>query len=257
MKKIAIAAIAAVAATSGLWAVQGTVTTANDSKKGDIKWQTRSKTYLLTMKKGKTDVTAEYPLDEVVSLDIPVPQGYEKAVEMVTRGNGTAAIQPLQKIIQEYRMLVWDKPAGRYLVEAYLSTGQAQKAYDTAQGIINEDKSAAWSGDLAPAYWQALLKLGKMPQLENCLKKAASSGDRASSANALVMRGDMLLAAGNDSQDAYRQALTDAYLRVALMYNDEPCKEARRAAMDKAAFCFDKLGMAARAEGMRTQAKML
>lgn len=257
MKKLAIATIAVVLAASEVWAIHGTITTANDSKKGEIKWQPRSKSYLLMYKKGKTDVSAEYPIGDVVTLDIPVPPGYEKAVEMVERGNGNAAIAPLTKIVQEYKMLSWDKPAGRYLVEAYIAAGQAQKAYDTAMGIIGEDKAAAWSGDLAPAYWQALLKLGKIPQLENCLKKAASSGDRASSANALVMRGDMLIAAGGDSQDVYRQALTDAYLRVALMYNDEPCKEARKTAMNKAAFCFEKLGMAARAEGMRTQAKAL
>ncbi|MBP5791060.1 MAG: hypothetical protein J6W80_02235 [Kiritimatiellae bacterium] len=257
MNKLAIATIVAMMASTQVWAIQGTISTANDTKKGEIKWQARTKSYLLTMKKGKTDVSAEYPIDTVTALDIPVPPGYEKAVEMVQSGNGKAAIAPLTKIVQDYKMLVWDKPAGRYLVEAYIAAGQAQKAYDTATGIIAEDKSAAWTGDLAPAYWQALLQLGKMPQLENCLRKAASSGDRASSAYALVMRGDMLLAAGGDSQDVYRQALTDAYLRVALMYNDEPCRDARRMAMNKAAQCFEKIGMAARAEGMRTQAKAL
>ena len=92
---------------------------------------------------------------------------------------------------------------------------------------------------------------------ENCLKKAAATGDRASSASALVMRGDVIVANGADSPESYRQALTDSYLRVALMYTDEPCREARATAMRKAATCFDKLGMAARAEAMRTQAGTL
>ena len=109
--------------------------------------------------------------------------------------------------------------------------------------------------ELAPAYWQALLKLGKSQQLENCLRKASSSADRVTSAEALKMRGDMILAAGGDTPETYRQALTDAYLRVALLYIDEPCKEVRAAAMLKAGFCFDKIGMAARAES--TQAKTL
>jgi len=256
MNKIAAAAVVVLAASS-VWAVPGTIRTSTDQKSGDIKWQRSSKSYVLTYKKNKTNVSAEYPLADVVKLDIDKPATYDKLVEMVSKGQGAGAIAGLSAIVTEYRMLQWDKAAGRYLVEAYLSANNAQKAYETASGIIGDDKSAAWSGDLAPAYWQSLLKLGKNTQLENCLRKAASSGDRGSSAEALVMRGDMILAAGGDSPDAYRQALIDAYLRVALMYTDEPCKAARASAMQKAAACFDKLGMAARAEGMRAQARTL
>ena len=154
-------------------------------------------------------------------------------------------------------MLSWDKPAGRYLVEAYLAANNPQKAFDTAQGIIKGDSDAAWTGDLAPAYWQTLLKLGQNQRLENCLRKATSSGDRPTSAEALLMRGDMILAAGGDLPDTYRKALVDAYLRVALMYPDENCKAVRADAMQKAAGCFDKIGMASRAEQMRSQAKAL
>ena len=71
------------------------------------------------------------------------------------------------------------------------------------------------------------------------------------------MRGDMILAAGGDLPDTYRKALIDAYLRVALMYPDEDCKAVRASAMLKAATCFDKIGMASRAEQMRGQAKAL
>ena len=71
------------------------------------------------------------------------------------------------------------------------------------------------------------------------------------------MRGDMILAAGPEGPDTYRKALTDSYLRVVLMYTDAPCKAARASAMLRAATCFDKLGMAARAENLRTQANNL
>ncbi len=256
MNKLAMAALVALGASSA-WAVNGSIKGEKGSWTGDIKWQSRAKSYLISFKKGNTEVSAECPLDKVERIDIDKPAGYDKAVELVTRGQGASAIGSLSKIVQEYKMLVWDKPAGRYLVEAYLAAGNAQKAYETASGIVSEDKSAAWSGELAPAYWQALLKLNKTTQLENCLKKAAASGDRASSAAALVMRGDVILANGGDTPESHRQALTDAYLRVALMYNDEPCKEARASAMRKAAQSFDKLGMAARAEAMRTQANTL
>ena len=256
MKRLMILCLAA-AATSPLWATQGTIRTTTDSKKGDIKWQGRSKSYSVSFKKGNTMVSAEYPLDDVTALDIDKPAGYDKAVENVQRGNGAAAIGPLTKIVQEYKMLQWDKPAGRYLVEAYLAANNAQKACEIAESIIREDKSAEWQGDLAPAYWQALLKLGKNQKLEALVKKAAISGDRAASASALVMRGDIILATEGDSQDSYKKALTDAYLRVMLMYADEPCREARLQAMQKAAGCFDKLGQASRAEQIRSQARKI
>ncbi len=257
MNKLGMAAIVALAASSVL-AVPGTIKTATGEQSGDIKWQRGSKKYILTFKAaGKHSGSAEYPLADVERLDVEKPANFDKLVDMVSRGQGAAAIAPLSAIVKEYRMLQWDKPAGRWLVEAYLAANNAQKAYDTARDIINDDNEAAWSGDLAPAYWQALLKLGKYTQLENCLRKAASSGDRAASAEALVMRGDVILANGGDAPDVCRQALVDAYLRVALMYTDEPCRAARALAMQKAAACFDKLNMAARAEGMRTQAKNL
>jgi len=255
-KTLAITAIAALAAAE-LMAIQGTVYTETDSKQGDIKWQPRTKSYAVSFKKGPTVVSAEYPLADVVRLDIPKPAALAKAVEMVDGGQGAAAAPALAKIVADYRMLTWDKVAGRYLAHAYLAAGQADKAYAVCNAIIGEDKSAAWSGDLAAAYWQTLLKLGKDSQLESVLKKAASSGDRAASAAALVMRGDMIVAAGNDAPDSLRTALRDGYLRVALMYNDPACSRERAEAMMKAAQCFEKLGQVARAEHLRTQAKKL
>ena len=256
MNNLVAAAMVALAASS-TWAIQGTIKCEKGQWSGDITWMASKKTYLVAYKKGKTDVSAECPLADVESLEIPKPAGFDKAVEMVRRGQGSAAIGTLAKIVNDYKMLSWDKPAGRYLVEAYLAANNPQKAFDTAQGIIKGDSDAAWTGDLAPAYWQTLLKLGQNQRLENCLRKATSSGDRPTSAEALLMRGDMILAAGGDLPDTYRKALVDAYLRVALMYPDENCKAVRADAMQKAAGCFDKIGMASRAEQMRSQAKAL
>ena len=255
MNKIMTAALAALVAYP-LLAVQGTIRTETDRKTGEIKWRSRDKTYVMSIKKGQTLVDMEYKLSDVVGLDVEKPAGFDKAVEMVQKGQGASAIGTLAKIVEEYKMFVWDKPAGRWLVEAYLAADNAQKALDVATSIISEDKDAAWQGDLAPAYWQVLLRLGKSQQLEKCISKAASSGDRVSSAQALLMRGDILVA-GGDSRDLLRQALSDAYLRVALMYRDEPCREVRAQAMMKAAACFDKLGDATRAENLRSQAKSI
>jgi tetratricopeptide (TPR) repeat protein len=249
-------ALAAMAAAN-LWAVQGTLTTDTETLAGDIKWQPRSKKYIVSVKKGSTMVDMERPLADVKSLDIPKPAGFDKAVEQVEGGNGAAAVALLSKVVADYRMLKWDKPAGRYLALAYLSANQAQKAYDACMRIIQEDKTAAYSGDLAAAFWQSLLKLGKNEQLEGLVNKAISSGDRRASAAALVMRGDIVVAGCNDAPDGLRKALTDGYLRVALMYGDAECVRERSEALLKAATCFDKLGQAARAEKLRAQAKSL
>ena len=256
MNKLTIMSLAALAAAE-VFAVQGTLNTETESLTGDIKWRARDKQYVVSVKKGQTMVDMERKKDDVVSLDIPKPQGFDKAVQMVESGSGAAAIAILQKIVDEYVMLQWDKPAGRYLAMAQLAAGHAQKAYDICTKIIASDKEAAYSGDLAAAYWQSLLKLGKNDQLESLLKKAATSGDRTASAAALVMRGDIIVAKSNDAPDALKDALRDGYLRVVLMYQDEACKRERGEAMLKAAQCFDKLGQSARAEALRAQAKAL
>ena len=253
---VALAFLAAAAAAMPAAAVQGSISTKADTKSGEIKWQSRSKSYVLSYKKGNTDVSAEFPLADVEGLDIKKPAGFDKAVELVEKGQGAAAIATLQKIVSDYKMLVWDKPAGRYLALAYIAAGQLQKAYDTCTAIIAEDKKAAYTGDLAYAYWQTLLRLGKKDVLESSLKKAVSSGDRAASAAAQLMRGDIIMA-GGDGNEVVKQALRDGYLRVVLMYREPECAAVRADAMLKAAACFEKIGQASRGERLRAQAKAL
>lgn len=240
-------------AAASAFAIQGSVSTETETVSGDIKWHGRDKKYVI--EKGK--ITKEFKLAEVTALDIPKPAGYDKAVSAVEGGQGSSAISILTKIVADYRMLQWDKPAGRYLAMAHLAAGNAQKAYDVCSPIVAEDKSAGWSGDLAPAYWQSLLKLGKREQLEGLLKKAAASGDRQSSAAALVMRGDIIVQGSNDAGEEIKKALREGYMRVVLMYQDPECRRERGEALLKAAACFDKLGQAARAEQLRAQAKMI
>ena len=251
MKKL-ITGFAMMAAASA-FAIQGSVSTGAETFAGEVKWHARDKKYVI--EKGK--ITKEFKLADVTSLDIPKPAGYDKAVQAVENGQGASAVGTLTKIVADYRMLQWDKPAGRYLAFAHLAAGNAQKAYDVCSPIVAEDKTAGYSGDLAAAYWQALLKLGKRDELEKLLKKAASSGDRQASAAALVMRGDIIVAASHDAPEELKRALRDGYMRVALMYQDAECVRERQEALRKAAGCFDKMGQAARAENLRAQAKMM
>ena len=252
MKKLMVA-VTVVAAAAELFAIQGSVSTPTETVSGDVKWHARDKKYVI--EKGK--ITKEFPLDGITDPNIPKPAGLDKAIQQVEAGQGASAIATLVKIVADYRMLTWDKPAGRALAQAYIAAGDAKKALDACQQIISDDKAAAYTGDLAPAYWQALLKLGKTEQLETQLKKAAASGDRVSAAAALVMRGDIILAGTADQPETLRKALTDGYMRVVLMYPDADCVRERREATLKAAGCFDKLGQAARAEKLRAQAKAM
>lgn len=256
MRTVIIFGLAALAAAP-LAAIQGTLHTETGDLTGDIKWQPRSKSYLIISKKKGTEVSSERAYADITGMDIPPPPGFAKAAEQVEKGQGANAVAALSKIVTDYRMLHWDKVAGRYLAFAYLDAGQPQKAYEACNSIISEDRTAAYRGDLAAAYWQALLKLGKNDQLENALKKAVSSGDRAASAAALVMRGDIIRTQGKNSPDSLKSALADAYLRVALMYNQQSCARECTEAMTKAAECFDKLGQASRAEKLRAQAKAI
>ena len=256
MKKLLTMTVAALAAAE-LFAVQGTLMTESETLKGDIRWQGGKKIYTVSIVKNKRTIDMERKLSEVTGLDIPVPQGYEKAVKAVEEGQGAAAVPVLQKIVADYRMLQWDKPAARYLVQALVDAGKAKDALRVSEGIIAEDKEAAYRGELASSYWRALLKTGDYDKLEACLKKAAACQDRRASAAALVMRGDIIVAGSNDVHERLKDALRDGYLRVYLMYTDPACAGERREAMLKAAECFAKIGQMSRAENLRTQARSL
>lgn len=251
MKKLMV--VVAAMAAANAFAIQGSVSTETETFAGDVKWHARDKKYVI--EKGK--ISKEFKLADVTGLNIPKPAAYDKAVSQIEAGQGAAAIPALTKIVADYRMLQWDKPAGRYLALAHLAAGNAQKAYEACQPIIGEDKAAAYRGELAAAYWQALLKLGKFDQLENLLKKASAAGDRQASAAALVMRGDIIVSSASDNLDKLKDALRDGYLRVVLMYPDPECKRERSEACVKAAGVFDKLGQSARAEKLRAQAKQI
>jgi len=248
----AASAIAAVAAPAG---ITGTITTeAGDTNKGVIRWSARDKAYVIT----KGGVELQVKATDVAEIDIAKPAGWDQLVAQVEKGQGAAAVAPLTKIVKEYAHLEWDRAAARYLVEAHLAAGSPDKALAAAKEVIDGEKSAAYKGELAPAYWAALLALNRTSTLEETLAKAAASGDRYSSGAALNMRGDMLFKAGGESADAAKKALSDGYLRVALLYTDASvAPRLRPEALYKAAKCFEKLGQSGRADAFRTELKKL
>ncbi len=253
MSKLTVLLMAGVACVAVLGDVPGAITTeSGETHKGNIRWSTREKAYIVT----KGNVELQVKETDVAALDIDEPAGFSAAVQQVEKGQGAAAIPALQKIANEFKHLQWDKPAGRYLAEAYIAAGKAEDALKTCQGIISGEPSAAYKGELAPAYWNALLALKKTSALEAALAKAAKSGDRFSSGAALILRGDIIMTGGNESNDAAKKALTDGYLRVVYLYRDaEVAAKLQPEALYKAARCFEKLGQSGRADSMRSDLK--
>ena len=252
---IFFAAMAVVAASAAPAAagITGTITTeSGDTNKGVIRWSARDKAYVITT----GGIELQVKTSDVAEIDIAKPTGWDQIVAQVEKGNGAAAIVPLTKIVKEYAHLEWDRAAARYLAEAYLAAGNAEKALAAANEVIDGEKSAAYKGELAPAYWSALLALNRISKLEDVLAKAAASGDRFSSGAALNMRGDILYKAGGETEDAARKALSEGYLRVALLYTDASvASRLRPEALYKAAKCFEKLRMNTRADAFRTELK--
>lgn len=256
MRSMMVAAFVAAVAAAALGDVTGTITTEGGSvHKGALRWSSRDKAYAVTSKDG---IEIQVKPGDVAELVVDPPANYEAAVAQVHAGQGAAAIPALQKIVKQYAHLQWDKTAGRSLAEAYISTGKAEDGLRICEGIIRDDATAAYKGDLAPAYWAALLALDKRSRLEGSLAKAAKSGDRFSAGAALIKRGDIALKDGKDSAEANRKALTDGYLRVVLLYRDEEfAAKLQPEALYKAAQCFEKLNMSGRADSMRGTLKQL
>lgn len=252
MKTTVIAMLVAAFAAGAMAQVAGTIITPEGRKiEGTIRWNPRDKAYAI-IQKGGGNIELSMTKDKVRDLNIPQPKELAGAIEAVTRGNGAAAIDPLKKVVKNYQMLKWDVVATRYLAQAYLLDGNADKALSVCESVIKEDPEAAYLGEVAPVYWEALIKKDRVSKVEGLLTKAIQSGDRTASAFAQIRRGDLILAAG-ETPDNAKKALRDGYLRVVTLYRG--IRDAQPEALYKAAKCFDKLGQANRADAMRSTLK--
>ena len=256
MRTHIIIALCAVAALTSSGAAKGVLTLENgEEHKGVIGWSAREKAYV--MKVGK--IEQQFKETDVAKIDIEKPAAIDAAVAQVASGQGAAAIPALQKIVSDYAHLQWDKVAGRYLAEAYVAAEKPSDALKVCEDIIKGDPTAAYRGDLAPAYWSALLSLNRRSPLEKNLEKAAKCEDRFARGAALIMRGDIAMKDGNESADACKKALSDGYLRVVFLYKDDPeiAEKLQPEALYKAAHCFEKLSQSGRADFMRTELKRM
>ncbi|MEI7898793.1 MAG: hypothetical protein WCK89_00955 [bacterium] len=242
-------AVTILAAGAAAAQIAGVITTLEGKTvSGSIRWKIKEKAYAVTANNVELDVA----LANVKELQVPKPKELDAAIASVAQGNVEAAIPTLEKISGDYLMLQWGKIATRQLAEAYVKIGQADKAIRVCERNIASNPEDAYLGEMAPAYWQALLKADRASKVDELLAKAIKSGDRGASAAALTMRGDIVLATG-ETGDIAKKALRDGYLRVVTLYKSE--KAAQPEALYKAAKCFEKIGQASRADQMRTTLK--
>lgn len=247
----AVALAVALFTASAMAQIAGVITTTEGRKiEGAIKWKVREKTYAITAKGGNVEL--ELAPASIGDLQIPRPKELDAAIASVQQGNAAAAVPVLEKIANDYLMLQWDTVATRLLAEAHIKAGSPDKALRVCEKVIAANPEAAYLGEMAPAYWMALLKSDRVSKLEELLAKAVKSGNRESSAFALIMRGDVILASG-DTNEIVKKALRDGFLRVVTLYKSE--KAAQPEALYKAAKCFEKIGQSTRAEQMRATLK--
>ena len=252
---IGVAALALTLFTAGAAMAQiagSIITTDNKPIEGTFKWKVREKVFAITVKGGANNVELELAPANIKEMQIPRPKELDAAVASVQQGNAAAAIPLLEKIAADYLMLQWDTVATRMLADAYVKANEPEKAIQVCEKVVAANPEAAYLGEMAPAYWQALLKANRTSKLEDLMAKAIKSGDRAASAFALNMRGDLILASGETNEIA-KKALRDGFLRVVTLYKSE--KAAQPEALYKAAKCFEKLGQSSRADQMRTTLK--
>ena len=244
-------AVLAVVMLAGTAAAQirGTIkTTDGKTVSGQIRWLNSQKKYIVMSTRPGTQATIEVQLtaDQVADIQVPQPRELGPAIQAVRSGSNIAgAIPVLEKIIIDHTMLQRDEPAARVLAEAQLAVGKPDAAIKACERVIAIRPEAAYKGDMAVVYWQALLKANRSAKLEALLKDAIAKGGREASASALIMRGDMLM----ESKQP-RDALKDGYLRVVILY--ENVRSVQPEALYKAAKAFEAIHQNPNAEKMRS-----
>lgn len=228
--------------------INGTIlTTDNKTVQGQIRWMAAAKKYVILATRPGSATTIELELQpsQVARITVPQPKELGPAVQAVRAGSVVAAIPVLEKIIRDYAMLQWDEVAARALAEAQMANNNPAGAVKACEVVIANNPEAAYMGEMAIVYWQALLKSDRSAKLSGLLDEAIKKGGREASASALILRGDMLM-----DKKQPRDALKDGYLRVVVLY--ENVRAAQPEALFKAAKAFDALQQNPNAEKMRT-----
>lgn len=221
--------------------VPGRIYMKNDPrpKEGKIRAMPGFNKYVIT----QGQVTMEIEGMKVERVEVAAPASLSAAVRQ-SQTQPAAAIPALKKIVEDYAWLNWDMVAARYLLDAYMKSGQAGEAVKTGQQILASNRDALNSADFLTAYVDAMVADNKAAGVERILSDAIQKGGRDVAAVAYVKRGNILKKKGNP-----KEALVEGYLRATEMFQEQ--KDAQPEALYQAALCFEELGMGSQAERMR------
>jgi len=239
---IVIAGLLLIALAMASPATQGTIIKAIDGQplSGDIRWRAASKQYVITA----DGVSMTLSPAQVKEVRVSKPDDFDQAVAALQNRKYNEALPTFEKIMEEYKMLQWDVPATGHAAAAYLALGNAPKAIALCEMLIRINPPAAYEGDLAAVYWQALINAGREQTLRQILDKSVEEGPRELAALAQIRRGDIDMKNGS-----FKEALVDGYLRTIVLFDG--VKKYVPEALYKAAKCFEQLNETSNAEKMR------
>jgi len=173
-------------------------------------------------------------LAQVERMDIDKPADFDRAKGMVEGGQLDSALPILQKMVEDYKMMIWDNRARELLARAYFNKQDYKKAGDALEELFKNARPDEITTTLRRFYWDTLLLI---PERQSTLKKdielTITTGTRPLAAAAQVMRGQL---AKNQGQK--EEALLN-FLRAAILYED--VTEVNPEALFKAAEMLDEI----------------
>lgn len=226
-KAIILAVAAGILAGSGTasWAVDKLKKITGEELSGiRIKWFETRQEYQI---EGADGSIIPVPADEVDSLDIAKPEGFDKAVKAMEARQYDVAIPILDDVATRYKRLNWDGEARELLAKAYFAKGDFKTAADKMGELIENTPKNQITDQQYGTYWTALMGAQRMAILKKTLNEAIAGESKSLAALAVVKRGDLAKAEGR------REDAVLDYLRSVILYED--AREVHPEALAKAA----------------------
>jgi len=162
------------------------------------------------------------------------PEAYDAAVRMIQSREWDRAVDALQKIVRDYRLLQWDNRAKALLARVYAEKGEYEKAVAAYDETLKEIPGILEEDEVRRGYLKALRGAGQVDRLMPVLGESIANSSRELAAQALMMRAQLYV-----QQGELTLALYD-FVIVAEMFRDIP--EVQPEALFKAAEILGKLG---------------
>ncbi len=165
------------------------------------------------------------------------PELFDQAETFRQANQMPSAIRAYTQVIEQYAFLTWDIEASRRLAGIQNQAGRPGEAARTLEKILDRADHFGQRNQLHSEYLRYLAALQERGELAEFgprgLGALARAGDPPVAARALVLRGDLRVAAGQ-----HDEAVLD-FLRVATLYRQ--AREIQAEALFKAGQSFDEL----------------